>query len=100
MSEDHDLLAIIQTYEDAANRGDIATCLALFTPNGAIETADGSVYRGPSELRAAHEHDITTSTRIELRDCHVDGDAVRCEFRHAGEVERLLGIGPFQLRAE
>lgn len=89
--DEHPHLALLRAYEEASNRHDIEACVAMFTPDGSIES--GESYAGVDAIRAAHEYDLGSHTLVAFRDCEAEGATVACTFWNEHELARAIGGG-------
>jgi hypothetical protein len=95
----HDLIARLLAYQEASNSYDIDAAVAMFAEDGYIELR-GKRYGGEQALRAAHEYDMGSATRVSFDDFDVRGDFVTCTFVFADELDRIVGTGGTRCAAE
>ncbi len=91
-----DLLGV---YQEACNRHDIETCVAMFAHDGEI-VSGGESYVGTEAIRAAHEYDLASRTLVEFRDFAVEDNVVRCAFWNEHELSRAIGTDGMRGTAE
>lgn len=95
----HTAITLLQHYQDVCNRYEIEAAVALFADDGYLEV-HGTVYRGQSALKAAHECDMGSQTQVSFGNYAAQDDTVSCTFTTCDVLDRAVGLDGRHMRAE
>jgi hypothetical protein len=92
MTVQGDLVGVVKTFQDAANRHAVDEVMAMFTEDAEVELKGTTRLLGKSEIRSIFEYDAGVNGNIQLINCTESVDAVSCQLVETNERLRLAGL--------
>ena len=92
MSVQHDLLSLVKTFEDAANRHAIDEIMTMFSDDAEFELVGLARLVGKKEIRAIFEYDAGVKGEIHLINCTAGTDTVSCQLVESNDRLRVAGL--------
>lgn len=92
MSVQHDLLSLVEAFEDAANRHAIDEIMAMFSDDAEFELVGLARLVGKKEIRAIFEYDAGVKGEIHLINCTARADTVTCQLVERNDRLRAAGL--------
>ncbi len=91
---EEDIVAVVQSYEDAYNDHDIDAVMALFAEEATLTMVGQVTLEGKEKIRGWHEYEFALDSRvISTTEIRVVGDTVITGFATADDLTRALGLG-------
>lgn len=92
MSVQHDLLSLVEAFEDAANRHAIDEIMAMFSDDAELELVGLARLVGKKEIRPMFEYDAGVKGEIHLINCTASADTVSCQLVERNDRLRVAGL--------
>lgn len=92
MTVQGDLVGVVKTFQDTANRHAIDEVASMFTEDAEVELKGMTRLFGKSEIRFIFEYDAGVNGNIQLINCTESADAVSCQLVETNERLRLAGL--------
>jgi len=92
MADEYDLLTMVETFEDAANRHAIDEIMAMFSDDAEFELVGFTRLVGKKEIRAIFEYDAGVNGEIHLINCTTKKGTISCQLIERNDRLRAAGI--------
>ena len=92
LAQEDDLIALVQTYQEAANNHDLDAIMDMFTDDAEFELVGQAKITGHEQLRALHDYDTGLHTELQFYNCVAAENTVTCEVREQNDWQRAANI--------
>lgn len=92
-----DVVALLQSYEEAFNSGDIDAVMDFFAEDATLTVAGMATLKGKEQIRGWHEYEFALNGQvIPTADFRVEDGTIITGFATADDLTRALGVGALQ----
>ena len=92
MSVQHDLLKLVEAFQNAANRHAIDEVMAMFADDAEFELEGLARLVGKKDIRSIFEYDEGVKGEIQLINCTTKTDTVSCQLVERNDRLRAAGL--------
>lgn len=92
MNSQQDLVSLVQTFQDVANRHAVDTVMSMFSDDAEFEIVGQVTLVGKQQIRDIFEYDAGGNTKLQFINCTSEGDTVTCQIMERNDWLEAMGI--------
>jgi hypothetical protein len=99
MQVQDNLLNLVETFQERVNCHNIDGIMSMFTEDATFEIVGLSQFSGKQNLRNIFEYDVGVNTKLEIKNCKVEGDTAHCHLLERNDRLEAIGLNELKYAA-
>ena len=93
MTENFDLLNLVESFQEAINQYNVDKVMTMFTEDAKFEIMGISKFSGKEQVKNIFEYDVGVNTQLQFINCKSHGNTVSGQILERNDRLEAIGIG-------